>query len=411
MHIVMFADQHAEALGGAQVSVRLQRRCLERAGHTVSIVAPRRVGVDASAGRDDPAYVDLPAIGLTRDREYSITWPGRRTDPVVDRAMSGRPAPDIVHIQAEFWGALLGYRYASRHRLPMVQTMHSRIDAGLQATTSFSGVLVPLLNTFRRLALRGYPGGAAEGTDVWAYLRALAGSAQAVTAPSAHYARRLREHDVFDRIDVIWNGIDDEVLDQVLAGRPAVRRPGRPRLVWAGRLSAEKRVLPFLRAVADADIDADIEVIGDGGQLEAARRLAEDLGLAGTVRMSGRIAYADALRRIADADALVQTSIGFETQGMTVFEAASFGVPSVLSDPDIAAELGSGSWLVEDASAEADRVPALAAALRRAVCDIRGGTAPKPPADIGERFRQSSRTEAMIEVYERVLAAHRAARS
>jgi hypothetical protein len=53
----------------------------------------------------------------------------------------------------------------------------------------------------------------------------------------------------------------------------------------------------------------------------------------------------------------------------------------------------------------------LAAALRLAVCDIRGGTATKPPADIGERFRQSSRTEAMIEVYERVLAAHPAVRS
>ena len=40
MHIVMFADQHLESLGGAQVSMRLQRRFLERAGHTVTIVAP-----------------------------------------------------------------------------------------------------------------------------------------------------------------------------------------------------------------------------------------------------------------------------------------------------------------------------------------------------------------------------------
>jgi len=406
MHIVMFADQHAEALGGAQVSVRLQRRCLERAGHTVSVVAPRRVSTGASVRRDDPGYVDLPAMALTRDREYSISWPGRRTDPVVDRLMRARPSPDIVHVQAEFWGALLGYRYAVRHGLPMLYTMHSRIDAGLQATTRFSGMIVPVLNMIRRLALRGYPAGAACGTDVWAYLRALAGAAQAVTAPSSHYAARLQEHDVFDRVDVIWNGIDDDLLGQVLARRHAVRRLNRPRLVWAGRLSGEKRVLPFLRAVAEARIDADIEVIGGGGQLEPARRLVDDLGLTATVRLSGRIPYADALQRIADADALVQTSIGFETQGMTVFEAASFGVPSVLSDPDIAAELGSGFWLVDQADAEPDRVHALAAVLRRAVSEINGGTAPKPAADVGARFRQSSRTRAMIEVYERVLAAH-----
>ncbi|MGB3375129.1 MAG: glycosyltransferase, partial [Microbacterium sp.] len=228
---------------------------------------------------------------------------------------------------------------------------------------------------------------------------------------SAHYADRLEEHGVFESIDVIWNGIDDDALDQVLAGRSAVRRPGRPRLVWAGRLSGEKRVLPFLRAVADADLDADVEVIGGGGQLEPARRLAEDLGLAGSVRMSGRIPYADALQRIADADALVQTSIGFETQGMTVFEAASFGVPSVLSDPDIAAELGGGSWLVESADTEAGRVSALAAALSRAVSDISDGAAPTPPADVADRFRQSSRTDAMISVYERVLAEHPVSRA
>ena len=29
MHVVMFGDQHVESLGGAQVSMRLQRRFLE----------------------------------------------------------------------------------------------------------------------------------------------------------------------------------------------------------------------------------------------------------------------------------------------------------------------------------------------------------------------------------------------
>lgn len=55
------------------------------------------------------------------------------------------------------------------------------------------------------------------------------------------------------------------------------------------------------------------------------------------------------LARIAAADALVQTSIGFETVGMTPFEAATLGTPSIISDPDIAAELGAGFWAVADA--------------------------------------------------------------
>jgi glycosyltransferase involved in cell wall biosynthesis len=107
--------------------------------------------------------------------------------------------------------------------------------------------------------------------------------------------------------------------------------------------------------------------------------------------------YAHTAHRIQAADAVVQTSIGFETQGMTVFEAASLGTPAIVSDPDIAAELGSGRWDVAD-----DSVGALAETLRRAVADIEAGTAPAPDPTVRERFRQSSRTAAMVEVYRRV---------
>ena len=41
MHILMLSDQHAASAGGVQVSIRLQTRFLERAGHTVTVCAPR----------------------------------------------------------------------------------------------------------------------------------------------------------------------------------------------------------------------------------------------------------------------------------------------------------------------------------------------------------------------------------
>ncbi|MGK3868237.1 hypothetical protein ABI118_15670, partial [Enterococcus faecium] len=83
--VVMFADQHVESLGGAQVSMRLQRRFLERAGHTVTIVAPRL----HRPAPTDPAYVDLPSFPVTPDREYALSWPGIRTDRFVDAALAG----------------------------------------------------------------------------------------------------------------------------------------------------------------------------------------------------------------------------------------------------------------------------------------------------------------------------------
>ncbi len=139
MHVVMFGDQHVESFGGAQVSMRLQRRFLEKAGHTVTIVAPARHGARRRAATPDAAYVDLPSVPVTLDREYAMTWPGARTDRRVDAALQARPKVDVVHVQADFWGAFIGHRFAARHGLPVVHTMHNRVDVGIEATAPVPG--------------------------------------------------------------------------------------------------------------------------------------------------------------------------------------------------------------------------------------------------------------------------------
>lgn len=396
MHVVMFSDQHLDSLGGAQVSMRLQRRFLERAGHTVTVVAPAMHGPRRRDAIVDPTFVDTPSVPITADREYSLSLPGKRTDAFVDAAMSNRGPVDVVHVQADFWGAFTGYRFAEHNDLPVVHTMHNRVETGIAATMPMPGLMLRGLHAWARSAL---PDGTVTGTDGWAYLARLAEGARAVTAPSAHFASRLERHGVFDPVDVIWNGIDDDLLDAALA-QTEPRRPGPARLVWLGRMSPEKRLLPFLRAVAASGIDAEVEVIGGGGQLRAAKRLVERAGPAARVVFSGRMPHKETLRRIADADVVVQTSVGFETQGMTVFEAAALGTPAIVNDPDIADELGSGLWRVGEGADET--ISSLAATLRLAVSEIDAGRAPTPDPGVRERFRQSSRTAAMVSVYQRV---------
>ena len=392
MHVLFFSDQHLESLGGAQVSMRLQRRFLERAGHTVTVVAPR---MHAGAHPEDAGYLDLPSLPITLDREYSISWPGARTDRFLDDALAGRPAVDLVHVQADFWGAFIGHRFAERHGIPLVHTMHNRVDVGMRAVTPLHRQVLFALNTWRRRALRGI-GDQDQGGGGWAYLRGIAQGSNAITAPSGHFARRLEKRGVAESVDVVWNGIDDDLLTEVRAATAAPEAGRRPHFVWLGRMSPEKRLLPFLRAVVDSRVDAEIEVIGGGGELRAAEKIAA--GHSG-IRFAGRLPYAETLARIAAADAVVQTSLGFETQGMTPFEAAALGTPTLVSDPDIAGELRGGYWRVPSATAGG-----LERTLVRAASDIAAGRAPIPDAGVAEEFRQSSRTAAMLEVYQRVLA-------
>jgi glycosyltransferase involved in cell wall biosynthesis len=395
MHVVMFGDQHVESMGGAQVSMRLQRKFLERAGHIVTIVAPR---MHARPRSVDPAYVDTPSLPTTLDREYALTWPGRAADRYIDRALGARPPVDIVHVQADFWGAFLGHRFARRHDAPVVHTMHNRVDVGITAANPLPATTLRVLNAWQRHAVPSAEAGPRE-QDGWSYLHGFAADANTVTAPSSHFARRLVEHNVCPRVEVVWNGIDDDALDSVAASR-GPRRCGPVRFAWIGRMSPEKRLLPFLQALTMSGVRAEVDVIGGGVELRAAQRMTRRERPAAAVRFSGRLPYAEVLNRIADVDAVVQTSVGFETQCMTVFEAAAIGTPSIVSDPDVSAELGNGVWDVQGAGT----VAGIARALERAVRDIEAGTAPVPDASIAERFRQSACTAAMIELYERTMS-------
>ena len=396
LHVVMFGDQHPESSGGAQVAMRLQAKYLERAGHRVTIVAPRRHGA-ASRSTPNAAYVEVPSVGVPPDLEYSFVWPGRAADRAIDAgivrrvARDGVPVPDLVHVQGDYWGAFLGYRFAERSRLPVIHTMHNRVDVGVEATTPFPRAALAAINLWRRTQMRG----SGPGWDGWAHLRGLAAGAAAVTAPSSHFARRLEEHGVFPRVDAIWNGIDDDLR--------GIEADPSGALVWVGRMSAEKRLIPFLEAYAESGIRMPVEVIGAGFQLEEAKKAVAARGIGDRVRLVGRLSYPETLARIAAATALVQTSVGFETQGMTPFEAAQVGTPSVVSDPDIADEMGGGVWRVPVAETEAGRVAALAEVLRTVERDAARGSLPVPSERVRREFLQSSRTTAMIDVYERVL--------
>lgn len=393
MHVMIATDQHPESLGGAQVSIRLQKKFLEKAGHQVTIVAP-------GMHRDhphDPCYVDLPSFPITFDREYALTKPGRRSDRALDAEMAKRGLVDVVHIQGDFWGAAIGLRFAQRHELPVVLTFHNNMEFGLRKTVPF-----PKLATKMLLSLEGRSLGGQMSLlrpDAWRYLNELALRADAVTAPSNHFAALLRQKGVANDIDVVRTGADDDIIDDVLAHVDRTP-PSRPTLVWMGRMSHEKRILEFLQAVKLSGANAEVRLYGQGLLLSRAREFIVKNKLRDRVVLAGKVPYRDALAAIASADALMQTSIGFETQGMTVFEAAALGTTSVVCDPNIAAELPDGVYIEPDD----DSVESLAATITQVVDSRASGDLPRPSPNAAESLRQSAQTAAMIDVYERVTA-------
>ncbi|WP_419705650.1 glycosyltransferase [Promicromonospora sp. NFX87] len=405
LHICFFTDQHPRTLGGAQASVLLQRTFLERAGHTVTIVAPQ----DPAGGSDDPGVVALPALTVARG-QYSAVLPSRRTDARVDSALEARGPVDVVHLQGDFWGAWLGKRYAARHRLPLVLTTHTNVDASFRAVAGpAAGLGLRTVAAWQRQATgdRARRSGHGSGYD---YLRALASGADAVVAPSGHFAARLREAGL-PVTAVIPTGVHDD--DVAASGGRGPRQDDRPgqddqvRLVWLGRFSAEKRPLELIEAIAATDRHIEADLYGTGTLFDRARRQVRALGLTDRVRLHGAVDHTEALRAIASADLLVQTSRGFETQGMTVYEALALGVPTVVCDRAIADELGGDAapWVW---CAEGPEPGALAQVLDSAARAVRAQDGPRVPRSFSTGLLQSAQTERLLAVYAEALGTSQA---
>ena len=390
MHVLIFCEQHPFTLGGAQVSVNLQAEFLERAGHTVTFVSPAL----RSGPVDDERYIDLPSLAVPTVAEYTWMWPRTSHLTMIATALENRPSVDIVHVQSDFWGAALGYRFAHDNAIPIVHTMHHRLDVGVDGSIPFPGVFYAMLGQWQKWSL----GSRFEKrpTTAFDYLAGYAHHADIVIAPSGHFARLLMHNDVTSRrnpqIAVVPTGVNDDVLDAV-AHTPRIKHD-LPVYAWVGRFSPEKRLLEFLDGVARATARLSVVIAGGGALAKKAKAMAGE-----NVVFLGALPYDRAIKAIAEADFLVQSSNDFETQGMTVTEAVSLGTHVILVDEEVARDLPAGSYtLTTDLTA---------AAMGRALDSTARNHVPaagKRELDHLAEFRQSRRTKTMLDVYRRAIA-------
>jgi Glycosyltransferase len=386
MHIAFFSDQHPATLGGLQVSLGLQRKFLEAAGHTVTICAPD------SKRQPSPQYSRDGDVLLRSKQwgEHSFCLAGTAADKEADEGFARRPPVDVVHVQADVWGAWNGYRFARRHGLPLAHTMHTNVEVGLPAIAPFPKAAFRLLFAAQKQFLKTGP-----VDDIAAYVRAFAKSADALIVPSSHFAEQLRKYGVQRDLHVIPTGVDDDSIDLVTATPTAPRN--RPIFVWPGRVSEEKRLDDVIRALAFSGVNAELHVYGSGPEVRPCQTLSKSLGVDHLVYFHGAVSHDSVLEHMRQADAVIQSSLGYETQGLTVYEAISVGTPVLVRDHNIAADLPR-PWchVIENSS-----LGAFAIALRELTQMLSLGRL-QNPGPLPTQFRQSELTSRMLDVYEEV---------
>ena len=397
----MVTDYYLPTLGGVQTVIKAHKEELQRNGHDVVVFAP------LAAASDDPTIVRLPtARGFAPDG-YPFTWTPSQAADVLKHELRSRQV-DVVHVHTEMFAALAGFEAAAALGIPIVQTMHGRIDVYTRSVLPLPAVsTVPLAALHRRRMshrnARIDPSWHYTRTRtarrMWRLMVGQANYADQVIVPSAHFAAKLRTQGVSTRITVLSNGLEDSVLDEI--GVPTVRdvSPGQQlRVMWCGRLSPEKRPNVFVDAVAQVSGVAG-HMFGDGVARRAVSRRAARLP-AGRLTVHGGVSQSEVIAAMRDAHVLVSSSFDFDNQPMVLLEANASGLPTIVTDPDLAEALPPGGGLVTP-SPDAAGLAAILTELRDEPAQLRRLST----AAIAHRPRtaQTTHLNALLDVYQAAL--------
>lgn len=402
MRIALVTDYYLPTLGGVQTAVKSLREALTRAGLEVTVFCP------LFEGSEDDSIVALPTSRVFRPDGYPFTWSPRDAAALLRREFAERRL-EVVHTHSEMFAALAGVRAARDLGIPVVHTMHGRVDVYTTSVVPVPRVTVPLLAALhaRQISHRGLRVRAdapytaiLPARRMWRLMLAQSRASDQVIVPSTHFARKLTEQGVRTPISVVSNGLEQSVLHRI--GAPTERRlaPDETlRLLWVGRLSPEKRPAVIADAARSFGPDVTVDVYGDGVSRRSVERMGSPLVLHGSVSQREVL---DAMRA---SHLLVSSSYDFDNQPMVMLEAAASGLPVLFCDPDLGEVVPPGGGFLTD-TPDAAGIAALVERLRRAPEKITAASA----AMIWGRARVAQRIDPVIEVYESAISAVRSAR-
>jgi glycosyltransferase involved in cell wall biosynthesis len=167
---------------------------------------------------------------------------------------------------------------------------------------------------------------------MWTLMVNHANTADLVLSPSAHFKNKLAHYGVTRPIEVLPNGVLDDLFVPDL--KPKKLEPGEPlRIIWHSRVSKEKSIMPFLEALAQVKGDYRLDVYGDGNDLKNAEKYVKKHSL--KVFFHGAKPFKEVYPEIIKSHLDVLNSYKFDTFGMTLVEGESAGTPVLYVDPDL----------------------------------------------------------------------------
>ncbi|MCE0509710.1 MULTISPECIES: glycosyltransferase [Microbacterium] len=312
LKIVIGCDTFAPDINGAaRFAERLAAGLVQR-GHDVHVVAPnqayRRAQPHTEVIEGEPMTLHrLPSVRWAPHDWLRFVWPWRSKHYA--RKVLDQVQPDVVHIQSHIViGRGLAY-IANERGIPVIATNHVMAENILDHTT-MPKFIDDLVLKF-----------------AWADAKRTFDKTRAITTPTRRAADFLEKTVEVKGVIPVSCGIDRTQYTPVLAPRD------ENRIIFVGRLTAEKQVEVILKAMTKLDpaLDTTFDIVGGGDQRKQLEHLTAQLGLADRVTFHGRTSDEELRALLSRASLFVIASIA-ELQSIATMEAMASALPVVAAD-------------------------------------------------------------------------------
>ena len=320
--------------GAARFAERLAAGLVQR-GHDVHVVAPnrqyRRAAPATEVIEGEPMTLHrLPSVRWIPHDWLRFVWPWRSKHYA--RKVLDAVQPDIVHIQSHIIIGRGLAHVAAQRGIPVIATNHVMAENILDHST-FPKFIDEIVLKF-----------------AWADAKRTFDLTRAITTPTRRAADFLERTVGVEGVIPVSCGIDRTQYTPVIAPRE------KNRIIFVGRLTAEKQVEVILEAMTKLDpaLGTTFDIVGGGDQRKNLERLTAELGLSDRVTFHGRTTDEQLRALLSRASLFVIASIA-ELQSIATMEAMASALPIVAADAVALPHLvdnGGNGYLFEPGNAD-----------------------------------------------------------
>ena len=377
LRIAIFTDVFLGIPGGIPSSIRAQKTSLEALGHQVTIFCPGTQQdfenpLSQFGANHDPNIILVPTAKFLVNGAPFSKWTKQVVRFIEGKYPNLTESFDLFHIHYEATTSMAGLILAKKYHIKTVQTMHGREDMAIAINVPhpFKTIAATGINLIHRTTLKSIskksprpdyqnpepkksPGLNYQNAEIknlaptiarremWQMMTRQANLADQVITPSAHFAKKLQLFGVTRPISVISNGIADQEMTNFTPKIRIYQNNEPLRILWFSRLSKEKRILPFLESLRIAQkLEPNFRfiftIIGDGNQMSKVRKFCRKHFDEASIKILGTIPHQEILQKYTEDQHLsIINSYQFDTQGLTILEAAACNLPVIYADPDM----------------------------------------------------------------------------